>query len=74
MRTYRIPVWWMVGGTLNIKADSLQDAIKEAEDSHIPAVVDQCYIDESFRVDWDGAMEMNEPDEESDGPKTTKVL
>jgi hypothetical protein len=49
MKTYRIPVSWEVYGYVTIKAESLSEAVLQAEDAPLPE--DASYIEASFRVD-----------------------
>jgi hypothetical protein len=47
MKTYLIPVYWTVSGTIKVKADSLVKAIKLADISPLPK---GDYIDGSYYV------------------------
>ena len=49
MKTYKIPVSWTVTATMEIDAESLEDAILKAEDASLPT--DPDYLDGSFDVD-----------------------
>ena len=51
MKTYKIPVTWSVIATMEIDAESLEDAILKAEDASLPT--DPDYLDGSFEVDHD---------------------
>jgi len=51
MKTYKIPVSWTVTATMEIDAESLEDAILKAEDASLPT--DPDYLDGSFEVDHD---------------------
>ena len=57
MKTYKIPVSWEVYGSLEIQADSLEDAIMKAEDSCLPRNGE--YIEGSFRIDHEVISEYN---------------
>ena len=59
MKTYKIPVIWQMAGFCTIKAESLEDAIEEAQDEPLPS--DSSYIEDSFEVDLEGA-EIHNPD------------
>ena len=49
MKTYKIPVSWTVTATMEIDAESLEDAILKAEDASLPT--DPDYLEGSFSVD-----------------------
>ena len=51
MKTYKIPASWTVTATMEIDAESLEDAILKAEDASLPT--DPDYLDGSFEVDHD---------------------
>lgn len=59
MKEYKIPVWWSVGGIAHIDADSLEEAIKLADDMDLDLVDDVDYIDGSFEVNEECAAELN---------------
>ena len=71
MKTWRIPVTWEVCGTVNVEADTLEEAIEIArdDDGNIP-LPDGDYVDGSWRLseeDEDFVREYyndNEKDEE----------
>jgi len=48
MKTYKIPCTWTVAGVMNIRAESLADAISQAEDGDLPDATD--YVEDSFQV------------------------
>ena len=56
---YEIPCSWEVYGTMEVEANSLEEAIELAErdDSPMPDASD--YVDGSFEVDRDVAEEIN---------------
>ena len=56
---YEIPCSWEVYGTLEVEANSLEEAIKLAERDDSPMPDDSDYVDGSFEVDRDVAEEMN---------------
>lgn len=60
MQKYRIPVWWSVGGVVEIKANNVEQAIEIAKNTTPAGVKDSCYIDESFTVDAEGARDTYE--------------
>ena len=47
-KLYRIPVEWAVTGTMLVEADSLAEALIEAEDAPLPEATD--YIEGTFEV------------------------
>lgn len=49
MKTYRIPVSWTVTATMEIEAESLEEAVLIAEDSPLPT--DSYYVESSFQID-----------------------
>ena len=49
MKLYKIPVIWSVTATMEIKAESLEDAILEAEGGRLSTTPD--YLGGSFEVD-----------------------
>jgi hypothetical protein len=58
MKTYRVPVSWMMCGSVYMEADSLDEAIEKVieEDGPLP---EGFYLDDSFQVDTDLAEELN---------------
>ena len=56
---YEIPCSWEVYGTMEIEADSLEEAIELAERDDSPMPDDSDYVDGSFQVDRDIAEEIN---------------
>jgi hypothetical protein len=57
MKLYTIPGTWSVFGNVVISAESLEDAILDAEDAPLP--IDNSYIDGSFRVDHEAIESRN---------------
>ena len=49
MKSYKIPVIWSVTATMEIEAESLEDAILKAEGGRLSTTPD--YLDGSFEVD-----------------------
>ena len=47
-KLYRIPVEWAVTGTTLVEADSLAEALIEAEDAPLPQATD--YIEGTFEI------------------------
>jgi hypothetical protein len=47
-KLYRIPVEWAVTGTMLVEADSLAEALIEAEEAPLPEATD--YIEGTFEV------------------------
>jgi len=58
MKTYRIPVSWTVLATMEIPAESLEEAILIAEDASLPTDTD--YLEDSFKVDREHLEYMND--------------
>ena len=56
---YEIPCTWEVYGTVEIEADSLEEAIELAERDDSPMPDDSDYVAGSFQVDRDIAEEIN---------------
>ena len=56
---YEIPCTWEVYGTVEIEADSLEEAIELAERDDSPMPDDSDYVDGSFQVDRVIAEEIN---------------
>lgn len=46
---YKIPVSWTVMATMEVEAESLEDAIEKADDLPLPTDTD--YLEGSFQVD-----------------------
>lgn len=62
MKTFRIPISWAMGGTVEVQAESLEDAIYRAKhDPLVPLPVGE-YLDESLEVDRELAHELNSED------------
>jgi len=57
MKTYDVPVFWMVSATVRVEAESLDDAKEQAMAGKLPD--DGEYMDNSFQVDDHFAEEMN---------------
>ena len=49
MKTYRVPVVWQMYGIVEVQAESLSEAIHEAQAAPLPE--DSSYIEGSFEVD-----------------------
>lgn len=58
---YEIPCVWQMYGYYDIEADSLEDAITQAEDAPLPE--DGDYVEGSFEID-EGAIRANYPEED----------
>lgn len=50
MKTWKIPVTWEMYGTVEIKANTLEEAFELAEDDSIP-LPDGDYVNASWKVD-----------------------
>lgn len=56
MKGYKIPVEWSVYATVEVKGNSLDDAVKRAKDNvdELPAVLSESeYVDGSYRINDD---------------------
>lgn len=53
-KEYRIPLTWRVWGTIDVVADTLEDAVNKALGPDMPLPADPEYICDSLIVDWDG--------------------
>ena len=60
MPYYTIPMTWEIFGTIEIEADSLEEAIIKADlpETEMPSNGD--YIEDSLRVDHEGAESYND--------------
>ena len=58
-KMYKIPCTWEMYGVLDIEADSLEDAVKIAEDDGHPLPDHQNYSDGSFVVNFEILKEYN---------------
>ena len=58
MKEYRIPVYWMMYGFEEVRANSLEEAIEIALNA--PGLPDGEYIDNSFEVDMEVVEMYNE--------------
>jgi hypothetical protein len=47
-KLYRIPVLWTVSGTMLVEAESLSEALLEAEDAPLPEASD--YLEGTFEI------------------------
>ena len=56
---YEIPCTWEVYGTMEVEADSLEEAIALAERDDSPMPDESDYVDGSFQIDRDIAEEIN---------------
>ncbi len=66
-KLYRIPVEWAVTGMMLIEADSLAQAIADADDAPLPEAKD--YIDGSFNVNTEMVEFYNKTKENSSPDK-----
>ena len=57
MKTYKIGVVWQMYGYVEVEAESLAEAIHEAQDAPLPE--DGSYVEGSFEVDVEGS-DLNE--------------
>lgn len=56
MKEYTIPCSWQMYGYTKVEADSLEEAIKKADDLPLP---EGDYVTDSFEVDIEMAEDMN---------------
>lgn len=56
-KEYELKVYWENCGTIKVKADSLEQAIRYAENSSLPEISE--YVPDSFNVDIECAEEWN---------------
>lgn len=63
MRIYHIPCAWQVYGRADVEANSLDEAIRIAEGDDFP-LPEGDYLDDSFKVDRELAMELDKNKEE----------
>ena len=52
MKTYKIPVTWTTYAVVEVKADSIEDAMDDVEQGGLPE--GGSYIDGSFEIDQEG--------------------
>lgn len=55
-KTYTLPVYWEMSGEIEVKAESLKEAIQKAADTAIPLPQGR-YVQDSFGIDTDIAAE-----------------
>jgi hypothetical protein len=55
MKEYKIPVEWSVYGTIEVKAKSVEEAVKKAEEEKddYPLPTENHYIEDTFKVNAD---------------------
>jgi hypothetical protein len=61
MKTYKINVVWQMYGSVEVEANSLEEAVKEVDDDGVSLPDNGEYIDGSFEVDVEGSA-LNEVD------------
>ena len=57
-KTFQVSVDWTVTATVEIEADSLEEAIKLAHDAELPYPGE--YVEDSFRVDEEVTRDLND--------------
>lgn len=62
---FKIPVSWEVSADIEIEADTLEQAIKLAEDDDIPLPQDWDYVDASWTVNKEMAEFINKEENEN---------
>ena len=76
MKTYKIPQVWQSWGVTEVKANSLEEAVKKAGLGPLPKQHE--YIDDSQQFDWEGMTIHNDKLSEKDikflDSKTTITL
>ena len=55
MKTYKVPVVWQMYGYVEVEAESMAEAIHEAQAAPLPE--DASYVEGSFEVDESGYFE-----------------
>ena len=62
MKVYEIPVYWSIYGTAMIEAESLDEAITivENDNNGLDKIENQCYLDDSFQIDYEIINERNQ--------------
>ena len=59
-KTYRIPCSWEMYGVMDVKAESLEEAVRKAFEGNTPLPMDNSsYVEASFDVDVEVAEEYN---------------
>ena len=59
-KTYRIPCSWEMYGVMDVRAESLEEAVREAFEGNTPLPMDNsAYVEASFDVDVEVAEEYN---------------
>tara|TARA_Y100001973_G_scaffold35273_1_gene53144 strand:+ start:728 stop:1078 length:351 start_codon:yes stop_codon:yes gene_type:complete len=59
-KTYRIPCSWEMYGVMEVKAESLEEAVRKAFEGNTPLPMDNSsYVEASFDVDVEVAEEYN---------------
>lgn len=60
MKTWKIPVTWEVYATIEVEADTIEDAMEIArgESGEIPCPTDHDYVDGSWRLTTEDVDEM----------------
>ena len=73
MKVYTIPVSWEVSDTIEVRANSLKEAIKYAEEhkDEIPISSSPEYIGDSYKIDGDLA---NEDEAYDDGRNKVEIV
>ena len=58
MKTYDIPVYWMMSAMVRVEAESLKDAMEQALEGDLP--LDGEYVNDSVQTDEEIARDMNQ--------------
>ena len=59
-KTYRIPCSWQMYGVMDVKAESLEEAIEKARGDSTALPTNSAYVEASFKVDKDIVEDYNE--------------
>lgn len=59
-KEYTIPLLWRVWGTIDVVADTLEEAVNKALGPNMPLPAESEYICDSLIVDWDGIAQYND--------------
>ncbi len=59
-KLYQIPCSWQMYGVMDVRADSLKDAVKKAYEGDMPLPMNNsAYVEASFKVDEDVVEDFN---------------
>ena len=61
-KTYRIPCSWQMYGVMDVKAESLEEAIEKARGDSTALPTNSAYVEASFEVDTEIVEDYNQED------------